>query len=198
MRNLIPKQCGICKTPFRAYSKTHLYCSKECRSTAHKRWKKRHGNNGERLKDQHKRCAQCGEAFNTRKELQRFCSRKCNEKYAGIARTTKRRANPPKRQCTVCRKSFHSSREIYCSVECRKKRTRERNTANNRRKHGYRALPYLTTCVICQKSFMRTAPMQNTCSELCYYRKRAKQQYESRARVKARNIANKQIAAGTA
>lgn len=64
------------------------------------------------------KCPICGQEFEKKSNCQRFCSRKCQQKYA---RQKLKKAKTDARKCPVCGKGFFAyeeSKQVCCSHDC--------------------------------------------------------------------------------
>ena len=64
------------------------------------------------------KCPICGEIFEKKSNCQRFCSKKCQQKYA---RQKLKKAKTESRKCPVCNKIFltyEEANQVCCSANC--------------------------------------------------------------------------------
>ena len=68
-------------------------------------------------------CAFCGNIFKQKQKHQKFCSRKCYQKFHEKEQAEAlKKANYSNKNCLICGKEFSGTKkQIYCSVECRQK-----------------------------------------------------------------------------
>lgn len=91
-------ECAHCKTMFRPHSSAAKYCSRECRSVALRRPKKR--------------CLQCSKLFVGVYAEQRYCSHACSAESMRVDKTV---------TCQWCGEDFerpHGKPRAFCSRSC--------------------------------------------------------------------------------
>ena len=97
-----------------------------------------------------KYCKQCGEAFETLKPEQVFCSKKCSNIFNHAFRKVEK-------VCPVCQTTFMGvGSSKYCSKECSKEATKKKKSCKNADK----------ICPICGKTFKGNGG-QKYCSKEC-------------------------------
>jgi hypothetical protein len=131
-RNFGIRNCEICGREFEAFRDGHHHCSDKCAQKA--RYKKARQAAGEKPPVM---CDQCGETIPPRRRMTKgkhFCSATCKQRYYQAEKDASKETVTMSQTCCCCGKvftyAFDSHYRIYCSRECRIKKTRQ-NTSRH-------------------------------------------------------------------
>ena len=174
------KICPNCGKEFKP-STTHFqkYCCRECQIQFSEVRKK------ELIKSVIRtmvKCPICGKKFKPHRSNIKYCSKACRQaankkRAANRQRIYYYKLNPalPKMiECIECGKSFKpkSIKNICCSPECRRKRSKRKENERDRQKfvlaHNKPNQPqYNLKCEVCCQCFISTTPFVRFCSKEC-------------------------------